>query len=112
MTISEDQIKALANDLKDQIVGDSKDFIKGITDEDKQFFEDVAERLAKNYFELKFGEDERKPTVRENIEALNRGMPSRLASSGIDFVEHGRDQVSTILTTIGKTVLTMALSVA
>ncbi len=112
MTISEDQIKALASDLKEQIVGDSKDFIKDLKDADKKFFEDVAERLAKNYFDLKFGDDDRKPIVKENIEALNRGMPSRLASSSIEFVEHGRDQVSTILKTIGRTVLTMALSVA
>ena len=111
MSISEDQIKALTNDLKTQIVDDAKQFINNIKDEDQEFFGDIAKRLAKNYIEVKFGDDERKPIARENIEALNRGMASRVASRSIDFVEHGKDQVIGILQSVGKTVLTMALSV-
>lgn len=112
MSISEDQIKALAGDLKSQIVDDAKKFINDLKDEDEEFFSHIARRLAENYLELKFGDEDRKPIARENIEALNRGMPSRIANRGIDFAEHGKDQVIGILQTIGKTVLTMALSVA
>jgi hypothetical protein len=111
MSISEDQIKALTGALKTQIVDDAKQFITNIKDDDQEFFGDVAKRLAKNYVELKFGDEDRKAIVQENIEALNRGMASRVASSGIDFAEHGKDQVIGILQTVGKTVLTIALSV-
>jgi hypothetical protein len=111
MSISEDQIKSLAGTLKTQMIDESKEFINNIKDEDKEFFGDIAERMARNYFELKFGDEDRKPIVQENIEALNRGMASRVASRSIDFVEHGKDQVLGILRTIGKTLVTMALAV-
>lgn len=112
MSISEDQIKALTNDLKTQITDQAKEFIDEIKEADEEFFTYLAERLAKNYFELKFGDEDRKPIAKENIEALNRGLASKIAERGWDIAEHSKSQFLGVLMSIGKTVLTMALSVA
>ncbi len=112
MSISNDQIKSLASDLKDQITEQAKEFIEEIKEADEEFFKYVAERLAKNYFELKFGDEARKPIAKENIEALNRGLASKIAERGWDIAEQAKSQFLGVLMSIGKTVLTMALSVA
>lgn len=110
--MSEEQIKALAKQLKDQMIDQSKEFLNEIKEEDTEFFKMIAERQARNYIELKFGSDDRKPIAQENLEGLNRAIPSHLAGRALDFKDHGEDQVISVVRTVGRTLLSLALSVA
>lgn len=109
MSISEDQVKALGKELGDQILEDSKEFLKTVTDEDKDFFQDIGKRYARNYLELKFGDEEDKSQANRAIEALGRASKSKVAERGMDLVEHGADQIASIIKTVGGTILKLAM---
>ena len=109
---SEEEIAKLADTLKDQITSEAKDFLKEITEGDKEFFGDVAKRFAKAYYKKKMGDDTDKEEADESIEALNIAMGSKIAERGLDFIdaERGQEMLMSILKTVGKTVLTLALA--
>lgn len=105
----EDQVKSLATSLGDQIIDQSKEFLNSIKEEDKEFFKDLGKRYARNYLALKLGEEEDKAEARENLEALNLAAGSRVASRELDAIDHGKEQIATIVKSVGKTLLSLAL---
>jgi len=107
---TEEQISKLADSLKDQIVSDAATVIKDMTAEDTEFFADLAKRYAKAYFKKKTGDADDQASAERSIEALDIAMGSKVAERGLDFIEHGQDMLMSILKTVGKTVLTLALA--
>ena len=109
--MSEEQIKALAEAIKTQTIDQAKEFLNEVKEEDTEFFKMIAERQARNYFEIKLGGEDRKEVAIENNEALNRAIPSHLAERALDFKDHGEAQVTNIIKTVGRTLLSLALAV-
>ena len=107
----EDQVKSLGESIGEQLLDQSKEFLNSVKEEDKEFFTDLGKRYARNYLNLKLGEEDDKAEARENIEALNRAAGSRVASRGLDAVSHGKEQIATIVKSVGKTLLSLALSI-
>ena len=76
---TEEQIKALASNLKSQIIGDAKEFLNEVKDEDEEFFGDIAQRIAENFIEMQLGSADRKEIAKENLESLEHASKSRIA---------------------------------
>ena len=112
MSIIEEQMLALKDSIKDQLVEDTTEYFKNgiVTDEAKDFYERVAKRMAVNYLDLKTGSDERKEIAKENIESLNLAVGSDVAERGLDLVENGASMIGKIVATIGKTLIKVAIA--
>jgi hypothetical protein len=107
---TEEQLKALADNLKSQILGDAKEFMNEVKDEDEEFFGDIAKRIAENFLEMQLGSDDRKEVAKENLESLERASKSRIASRAMDVVAHGNDQIASIVQSVIKTAMTIGLA--
>jgi len=106
----EDQVKSLGNSIGEQLIDQSKEFLNSVKEEDKEFFKDLGMRYARNYLTLKLGEEDDKAEARENIEALTMAAGSRVQSRALDAVEHGKEQIATIVRSVGKTLLSLAMA--
>jgi hypothetical protein len=103
-------VEEMADGIKDQLLEEASSVLKQITDGDKEFFAELAQRYARNFWQARTGTDEEKEIAKENIEALNRASGSKIAERGLDFVEGGEKVLVGVLKTIGKTLLTVALA--
>ena len=108
---TEEQIKALASNLKSQIIGDAKEFLNEVKEEDEDFFGDIAERIAENFIEMQLGSADRKEIAKENLESLEHASKSRIASRAMDVVAHGNEQIGSIVQSVIKTAMTIGLAV-
>lgn len=107
----EEEMLALKDTIKDQLVEDTTEYFKNgiVTDAAKEFYGKVAKRMARNYFDLKTGDAERKVIARENIESLSLAIGSDVAEHALDLVENGVNIVGKIVTTICKTLIKLAI---
>lgn len=107
--MTQQEIKALASQLKEQFVSEAKEVAYEVTDDAKDFFEDIALQCAKAYWKKKTGDAQDKAEAEEVIDALDIAMGSHVAELGLDFVQNGQQILLGILKTVGKTLMTAAL---
>ena len=107
----EDTTKELADGLYKDFIGEAKTHLKNVRDEDKEFFADVAMRMARAHVDLSLalGDEKKKKSARRRLNALTLGMELRVSRRAMQFSRFGKERLIAMLQTVGRTLLKVAL---
>ena len=105
-----EELTRLANHLESVISESGKEFLSQVTDEWRDFAEDIAQEMAVQLWTVKSSQDAAEVTdAKENLELLQLTIQSRLAATQLQTLGQGAEMIQAVIRVVGKTALGLLL---